>query len=90
MEDATEILGPLAGDAQMFLGKGRNVLAYPISNGKQLNVIAFIMDDKPWTHSAWVKEVSKEEMIGDWEGFVDPRLVKLLDVSCSFQFPRNR
>ena len=80
MKDATEILGSLAGDAQMFLGKGRNVLAYPISRGSELNVIAFIMDEKPWDNSAWVKEVSKEEMVADWKGHVDERLVKLLDV----------
>jgi salicylate hydroxylase len=41
------------------------MLAYPISKGKELNVISYIMDDKPWTHSAWVKEVSRENMISD-------------------------
>lgn len=81
MKDAVDILGPLAGDAQMFVSKGRNVLAYPISRGRELNVIAFVMDGKPWTHSAWVKGVEREEMIKDWDGLVDKRLVKLLDVS---------
>lgn len=80
MEEARGILGPLAGDAQMFMAKGRNILAFPISKGTQLNCIAFVMDEKPWEHEAWVKPVSREEMVADWEGFVDERLVKLLDV----------
>jgi salicylate hydroxylase len=83
MADAERILGPLAGDAQMFVSKGRNVLTYPISRGRELNAIAFVMDGKPWTHGAWVHEVERETMIADWEGFVDERLVKLLDVSSS-------
>ncbi|KAF1982803.1 FAD/NAD(P)-binding domain-containing protein [Aulographum hederae CBS 113979] len=80
MEDAVKILGDHAGDAKMFMGKGVNITTFPISNGKQCNVVAFKMDDKPWPHKEWTKAVSRDEMIADFaEAGVDQRLIRLLD-----------
>jgi salicylate hydroxylase len=82
MEDAETILGKdMAGDSKIFLGPVRHVLSYPISHGKQANVIAFVFEDKEWTENQWTKEVSRDEMIADFKGYVDDRLIKLLDVS---------
>jgi salicylate hydroxylase len=77
MENAIELLGDLAGDGQMFMGNKRNILAYPISQGKDCNVVAFRYE--PWPHEQWTHMVSREKMISDFDG-CDPRLVKLLDV----------
>jgi salicylate hydroxylase len=77
MQDAKEILGDLAGDAKMYMGHGANFTAYPISRGTELNVVAFKRTSKPWTHSTLTKEVSREEMIADFD--VDKRLLRLLD-----------
>lgn len=83
MEDTTTLIGEHAGDAKSFIGHNINFITFPISRGTQYNIVAFKFDDKPWTHHQWTKEVSHEEMVGDFVG-VDKRLVKLLDVSFSF------
>jgi salicylate hydroxylase len=80
MEDAREILGEYAGDGKMFVGEGKYFATYQMSGGAHLNLLAGRQDDKPWTHDQWTKEVTKEEMLRDFEG-CDSRLVKLLDVS---------
>lgn len=81
IEDANEILGEgIAGDSKIFFGPVRHFLSYPISHGKQANVIAFVYKGGEWEHEQWTKEVSREEMIADFEGYVDERLVRLLKV----------
>lgn len=82
MEEANAILGhDIAGDSKIFFGKVRHFLSYPISRGKQANVIAFVYKGGKWDSPQWTKEVSKEEMVADFKGHVDERLIKLLDVS---------
>jgi 2-polyprenyl-6-methoxyphenol hydroxylase-like FAD-dependent oxidoreductase len=78
MKEAERLLGELAGDGQCFMGKGRNFLCYPISGGREFNVVAFVHKD--WNHEDMTRLVSREEMLGDFEG-CDERLLKLLDVS---------
>jgi salicylate hydroxylase len=80
MEEAGRILGEYAGDGKMFVGEGRYFATYAMSGGAQLNFLAGRQDCKPWTHEQWTEEVSREEMLKDFEG-CDSRLVKLLDVS---------
>ncbi|EXJ88580.1 hypothetical protein A1O1_05510 [Capronia coronata CBS 617.96] len=86
MEDAVKILGKdalgdeIAGDAKMFIGKGANVTTFPISKGTQCNMVAFKLDDKPWTYPEWTQPVTREEMVNDFEELgVDKRLIKMLD-----------
>ncbi|RFU30413.1 hypothetical protein B7463_g5920, partial [Scytalidium lignicola] len=79
MKDAMDILGEHAGDAKTFLGPKVNFITFPISNGTQCNLVAFKMDDKPWTYPQWTKPVTREEMIADFDTGVDKRIVKLLD-----------
>ena len=82
MEEAEAILGKgMAGDSKIFLGPVRHFLSYPISHGKQANIIAFVFEDKQWNEPQWTKEVTREDMIADFKGYVDDRLIKLLDVS---------
>ncbi|KIW06832.1 uncharacterized protein PV09_02512 [Verruconis gallopava] len=79
-EQAEAILGKgMAGDSKIFLGPVRHFLSYPISHGKEANVIAFVFENKEWNEKQWTKEVSREEMIADFKGYVDDRLIKLLD-----------
>jgi salicylate hydroxylase len=82
MKDAEEILGFHARDAKLFMGHQSNFMTFPIANGNQYNVVAFKLTEEPWTHDQWTKEVSREEMLGDFAEGCDKRLVKLLDVSC--------
>ncbi|KAI9734081.1 MAG: hypothetical protein M1818_007019 [Claussenomyces sp. TS43310] len=80
MKDAQDILGDYAGDAKMFMGDGVNMMLYPISNGTQVNIVAFKLQDGPWTHDQLTKEVSRDEMITDFESVgADERLIKVLD-----------
>jgi salicylate hydroxylase len=91
MEDAEAILGKdMAGDSKIFLGPVRHFLSYPISHGKQANVIAFVFEDKEWAENQWTKEVTREEMIADFKGHVDDRLIKLLDVSVRSEVRNSR
>jgi salicylate hydroxylase len=80
MEEAKEIIGSYATDAKWFMKEGKGWAQYPISGGKELNIVAFIQDPDPWTGEQAVREVSREEMLSEFAGF-DTRLVKLLDVS---------
>jgi salicylate hydroxylase len=84
MDQADAILGKdMAGDSKIFLGPVRHFLSYPISHGREANVIAFVFEDKPWTEKQWTREVTREEMVADFRGYVDERLIQLLDVSIS-------
>ena len=85
MADAERILGKgMAADSKIFLGPVRHFLSYPIAKGAQANIIAFVFEDKEWNEPGWTKEVSREEMILDFQGHVDERLVKLLDVRACY------
>jgi salicylate hydroxylase len=80
MSDATEVLGDLATDAKMYMSKGTNLSTYPISYGKEMNVVAFKRDPEPWTYPDTTVEVSREDMMNDFANCnPDPRLMKLLD-----------
>ncbi|CAK7232753.1 hypothetical protein SCUCBS95973_008362 [Sporothrix curviconia] len=80
MDDALQILGHHAGDAEAFLGKDVNFITFPISRGTQCNLVAFkFTPGQAWTHDQWTKRVTKAEMLADFSEGVDPRLVKLLD-----------
>lgn len=80
IDAAWDIIGELAGNAVMWMGQGRNLTCYPISHGKELNMIAMMQDAGEWDHEAWTHEVTKEFMLGQFKG-CDERLIKLLDVS---------
>jgi salicylate hydroxylase len=80
MDDAKEILGDLATDAKMYMSKGANLSTYPISEGRELNVVAFKRDPQLWTSPDTTCEVSREDMMNDFAAVnPDPRLMKLLD-----------
>ena len=82
MEDAKEILGDLATDAKMYMGKGVYIATYPISEGAQMNVVVFKRGSEPWKHPDFTHQVSREEMLEDMlMDKPDKRLMKLLDVS---------
>lgn len=82
MEEAQKILGPLAGDAKMFMDHGRNLAMYPVEQLKTVNLVWFILDKGDWTNSENTEEVTREHMLSEVEGS-DPRLIKFLDVSPS-------
>lgn len=87
MEEAREILGEYAGDGKMFVGPGKYIASYQMSGGTELNMLAGRQDEKPWTYDQWTHEVSKEEMLGDFDG-CDSGLVNLLEVSGIAYFHR--
>lgn len=80
MEDSKKILGDLATDAKMYMSTGANLSTYPISYGNEMNVVAFKRDPHPWQHAETTSDVTREEMIADFDASnPDPRLMKLLD-----------
>ncbi|KAI1101460.1 mannitol 1-phosphate dehydrogenase [Jackrogersella minutella] len=86
IKEAKEILGTHAGDAKFFMAEGKALAVYPISHGREENVVFFVADDKPWTHGDHTVPCTKEEMIEDLKGF-DPRLLKLLDFARPLRWP---
>jgi salicylate hydroxylase len=60
--------------------EGAGWAMYPISGGKEVNIVAFIQDEKPWIGEQAAREVTREEMEAEFMNF-DHRLRKLLDVS---------
>lgn len=80
MSDAKDILGELATDAKMFMGKGANASTYPISKGTAINFVAFKKDSERWRCPDVTYEVSKEDMMNDFLRInTDNRIMKLLD-----------
>ncbi|OCL05670.1 FAD/NAD(P)-binding domain-containing protein [Glonium stellatum] len=77
MQEAVKIIGCYAPDATMFMGPGASMSVYPISKGTECNVVALKKDNQPWIHKEFTKEVTREEMVGDFN--IDSRLVKLLE-----------
>jgi len=81
MEEAKKRIGNLAADAKWFMNEGRGVAMYPISRGTEVNMVVFIHDAKPWEGEQSAREISREEMVSEYETF-DRGLKRLLsDVS---------
>ncbi|KAJ4983848.1 salicylate hydroxylase [Stagonosporopsis vannaccii] len=81
MENAKEILGHLATDAKMYMSKNSNLSTYPISEGKQMNVVAFRRDPEPWRHNENTQDVARKRMLEDFTDVeLDGRLRKLLEL----------
>lgn len=83
IEDARRIMGPLADDAKMYFGKNVNLSTYVISEGREINVVGFVRDSRPWPDATKVvREVTREEMVEDFtrEG-ADKRILELLEVN---------
>jgi len=83
MEKAREIMGVYAEDARWWMMEEKGWAMYPISQGREANIVAFIMDRKPWVGEQASREVSREEMLAEFVGY-DKRLQRLLDVSWSY------
>lgn len=60
--------------------EGAGWAMYPISGGKEVNIVAFIQDENEWKGERVAREVTREEMEAEFLHF-DHRLRKLLDVS---------
>lgn len=77
-KEAEEILGKYANDGKMFFGPGLYFAVYKLPGGKS-NLVAARQKGEPWNHPQWTHEVTREEMLADFEG-CDSRLVRLLEV----------
>jgi salicylate hydroxylase len=81
MEEAREILGSYAEDAKWYMMEKKGWAMYPISKGTEINMVAFMHDEKPWTGEQVATQVTREEMEEEFEGF-DERLKGVLKVTC--------
>jgi salicylate hydroxylase len=77
--EAQKALGDYAYDGKMFLGPGHYFALYQMSGGR-LNLVAARQKNNQWTHDQWTQEVTREEMLADFDS-CDPRLIELLGVS---------
>lgn len=85
MQICQDILGSHAGDSNMFMGNGRNLVIYPVTNGKEVNFVWFVNDDNPWLDERITLECTKAEMMEDLKG-VDDRLLRFTEVSLNTAF----
>ncbi|KAF2182961.1 hypothetical protein K469DRAFT_751833 [Zopfia rhizophila CBS 207.26] len=76
----TEIFSTSVLNSPMYMSKGANLSTYPISQGREMNVVVFKRDPEPWRYPDFTYEVSREDMLIDF-GIYNPdsRLLKLLD-----------
>ncbi|PGH00356.1 hypothetical protein GX51_05855 [Blastomyces parvus] len=86
MQEAKRILGSYAENAKWYMGEGRGCVIYPISKGEEVNVVVFIRDERPWREEQAAMQVSREEMLSDFDGF-DQRLIDLLDNTNPVRWP---
>lgn len=77
--EAQKALGTYVEDGKIFLGPGHYFALYQMSGGR-LNLVAARQKGDQWTHHQWTQEVTREEMLADFDG-CDPRLIELLGVS---------
>ena len=73
MEEAKKIMGSYAEDARWWMMEERGWAMYPISEGREANIVAFIMDREPWMGEQAAREVSRDEMLSEFVGY-DKRL----------------
>jgi salicylate hydroxylase len=91
LEECRSILCDLANDARMYFGKDVNLSTYPISHGREINVVGFVRDPQPWEVAGRVtREVSREQMLADFtQHNVDERILELLEVCCTIKPSRS-
>ncbi|MEO0831550.1 MAG: FAD-dependent monooxygenase [Pseudomonadota bacterium] len=75
-----EAPGPLPSEAQIFMGPGRHLVAYPLRQGKLLNLVA-VQERKTWALEGWTHADDPDRLretfadfdgpVPDWLGRVD-------------------
>lgn len=86
MEAATSALSDpgLAQNAQMYLGRHAHILTMPIDHGATLNLVAFASASSkttpPTATEPWIHPADKEELLSDFEGWVQDPVQKLLNL----------
>jgi salicylate hydroxylase len=72
MNEAIKAAGRDVENRQMYLGKGKHVLTFPIRSGQMLNIVAFKdAGGEPWTQREWVIPSTREALLKDFEGCGD-------------------
>ncbi|KAN0064607.1 hypothetical protein ACQY0O_002236 [Thecaphora frezii] len=73
-----------AEESQMFLGKDKHILLFPIEDGSIVNIVAFTTDRSPWPQrpnllpgEPWTKETSQEDLLNDFAGW-DENILNML------------
>ncbi|PVZ83448.1 salicylate 1-monooxygenase [Serratia sp. S1B] len=64
----------LAEVPQMFLGKDKHILTFPIRQGEEINIVAFKSDRTQTVlpeNTPWTRSVSKKEMLEDFSDWSD-------------------
>lgn len=59
---------------QMFLGKNKHILTFPIRQGEEINIVAFKTDTRQTQlapDTSWTKEVDKQAMLEDFADWSD-------------------
>lgn len=69
---------------QMFLGKDRHILTFPIDDAQTINVVAFTTDRSRWPKRAslpldasWTQKTTMDDMLADFPGWSDDLLTLL-------------
>ncbi|KAH8923128.1 FAD/NAD(P)-binding domain-containing protein [Atractiella rhizophila] len=81
VEKARQALGDWATKPVMWLGVDKHVLHFPVRRQTLVNIVAFTSDRSTstpeWKSGPWVQTVSKDEFLGEFEGW-DERVQRLL------------
>ncbi|PSR77826.1 mannitol 1-phosphate dehydrogenase [Coniella lustricola] len=79
MEEAVAAIGDeTAKNAQMFLGRHRHILTFPIEGGKILNVVV-MCSAKEWTDDKWVVQADHDTLKAEFVGW-SSTVTKMIDL----------
>ena len=68
-------------NVQLWLCPGGHIVHYPVSGGRNLNIVAAV--DADWTQPGWRKEATVQEVLGHFATAADP-ISKLLGCAASW------
>ncbi|KAK5118485.1 hypothetical protein LTR62_003000 [Meristemomyces frigidus] len=86
MEDAKKRIGSYAEDARWWMSPRKGWTMYPISKGREVNIVAFMYDEDEWKGPPAATEVPREEMLAEFKEF-DHRLQGMLDFVKPVKWP---
>ncbi|KAL4899043.1 hypothetical protein BDW74DRAFT_189572 [Aspergillus multicolor] len=86
MESAKQVLSDHAADAKWYVRQGKGNVTYPVSKGKEVNMVVFIHDPNQWEGEQATREVPRQDMLDDLAGF-DRRFVEILKNAAPVRWP---
>lgn len=80
MDKATEVLGGFSKQLSVWVGRGTQVVTYPVAQHRFLNVAAFVRDHAAWPDKTKQTALSSKKEIREAFSTFGPTLRRLMDI----------